>query len=88
MPKISEFFGIIIYMYWNDTKRHKKPHIHVIFDNKQAVFSLEGEYLAGNIGRRASRLTLEFINERQVELHEAWKCAIANKEIPWIKLIS
>ena len=88
MPRISEFFGIVVYMYWFDTKRHKKPHIHVIFDNNQAIFDLDGECLAGNIGNRASRLVVEFICERQADLKIAWSKAVAGEDVPWIKPIS
>ncbi len=37
MPKISEFFGITILMYWIDTQKHKKPHFHVRYSGKEAV---------------------------------------------------
>lgn len=88
MPRISEFFDIVIFMYWNDNKRHKKPHIHAKFENREAVFDFDGNCLAGDIGRRASKLVKEFIEERREELDIAWKYAIDGKEIPWIKPIS
>ena len=75
-------------MYWFDTKRHKKPHIHAMYDNKQAVFDFEGNCLAGKISERATRLVQEFINERNHDLVRAWKLAIVGKEVPWIKPIS
>jgi hypothetical protein len=28
MPRIAEFFGITIYLYFADTKRHAAPHYH------------------------------------------------------------
>ena len=38
MPRISEFFGIVIYMYWMDIQKHQKPHFHARFKGKEAVF--------------------------------------------------
>ena len=88
MPRISEFYGIVIYMYWFDTKRHKQPHIHAMYNHQQAVFDFEGNCLAGNIGNRASRLVNEFIVERRNDLIRAWELALLGKEVPWIKPIS
>ena len=88
MPRISEIFGIAIYMYWFDNKRHKKPHIHAIFSGKQVVVSLEGEIMAGSIGIRGDKIIQDFVFERRQELIDAWKLAIKGKELPWIKPIS
>lgn len=88
MPRISEFFGITIYMYWFDVKRHKRAHIHAMHLNQQAIFDFEGNCLAGNLGKRADRLVREFIDERREELKHAWEQAITGREIPWIKPIS
>ena len=87
MPRISEFFGIVIFMYWFDTKRHKQPHIHAIYDHRQAVFGLDGSCLAGDIGSRAARLVKEFVTERKDALEKAWTLAVQGKEVPWIKPI-
>lgn len=38
MPLISSFYGILIYMYWLDTKRHHSPHIHAEYAGSEAVF--------------------------------------------------
>ena len=42
MPRISEFFGMTICMYWFDTQKHKVPHFHVRHQGAEAVFSLDG----------------------------------------------
>lgn len=84
MPKISEFFGIIISMYWFDTQKHKQPHFHARFQGSEAVFDLSGKCLAGDLGARAARLISEWCDERKQELEKAWACAVAGKEIPWV----
>jgi hypothetical protein len=84
MPRISEFFGIAIYMYWFDTQKHKAPHFHARHGGQEAVFDLKGNCLEGNLGSRANRLISEWCEEREDELQIAWQCATAGKELPWV----
>ncbi|MEE8410239.1 MAG: DUF4160 domain-containing protein, partial [Myxococcota bacterium] len=37
MPRIAEFFGIAIYMYWFDNQRHRLPHVHARYGGREAV---------------------------------------------------
>lgn len=85
MPKISEFFGLFIYMYWMDVQKHKTPHFHVRYQGREAVYSLSGELLDGNLGARANRLIIEWTSENKGEIEKAWAAAIAGKELPWIQ---
>ena len=82
--KISEFFGIMIYMYWFDNQKHKLPHFHARYQGAEAVFSLEGNCIEGRLGNRASKLIQEWAQENSQELEEAWQMAIHGKEVPWI----
>ena len=84
MPRISEFFGIYIYMYWFDNKRHKKPHFHARYSGMTAMFDFNGECIEGTIGIRAGKLVSEWAKERQKELKQAWDSAMKGKELPWI----
>ena len=46
MPAISMFYGIIVYMYFRDDRRHKSPHIHVKYQNDEVVIKIpEGMFL-------------------------------------------
>ena len=38
MPKISEFFGIAIYVYWRD---HGPPHFHAVYAGDEAAITIE-----------------------------------------------
>ncbi len=40
MPVISMFYGIIVYLYFVDNKQHNEPHIHVKYQENEAVFSI------------------------------------------------
>ena len=84
MPRISEFFGLVVYMYWFDTQKHKLPHIHVRYQGAEAVFSLDGRLLEGTIGIRAEKLVQDWCGQSQQALEAAWVCAAAGKEVPWV----
>jgi len=50
MAIISMFYGIIISMYYLDNKKHNFPHIHVKYQDEEAVISiLDGELLDGTL---------------------------------------
>ena len=84
MPRISEFFGIMIYMYWFDTQKHKAPLLHARYAGREAIFDLLGNCMEGDLGNRAEKLIKEWCKEKQQELNLAWKRAMEGKEIPWV----
>ena len=50
MPAISMFYGLIVAMYYLDTKQHKLPHIHVKYAESEAVYQIpDGNLLEGSI---------------------------------------
>ena len=85
VPRISEFFGLTVYMYWFDTQKHNVPHFHVRYQGAEAVYRLDGARLEGDLGPRADRLVGEWCTERASDLERAWAAAIAGKEIPWVR---
>jgi hypothetical protein len=49
VPVISMFYGIVVSMYFIDDRRHHLPHIHVRYQDSEAVFSIQdGQILGGN----------------------------------------
>jgi hypothetical protein len=53
MPTISEFFGIIIRMYWDD---HPPPHFHAIYGEHEAQYNITTlDVVNGVLPRRATR---------------------------------
>jgi hypothetical protein len=58
MPRISAFYGIVIYMYWNE-KDHPVAHFHAYHAGRRASVSMDGEVLAGRLEPRA----LQFVRE-------------------------
>ena len=46
MPRISIFFGIVVYMYYDD---HNPPHFHASYEGLEAMFDFEGNLIKGYI---------------------------------------
>ena len=58
MPQVSRFFGIVIYMYYND---HAPPHFHAIYGDGEATYTIETlEILRGKLPRRAHSMVVEW----------------------------
>jgi hypothetical protein len=56
MPRISEFFGIAIRMYYND---HWPAHFHAEYGEQEAAYQIETiEVLRGALPRRAHALVV------------------------------
>lgn len=71
MPSISTFFGIAIYMYWDD---HAPPHLHAFYLDKEAMIAIQsGDLLAGELPKRAHRIVREWIIEHQAERLSNWE---------------
>lgn len=59
MPRISEYFGIYVYMYFDDVGQHSLPHIHVRHGEHKAVYDIQnGDVLAGKLKTRQHKLVL------------------------------
>jgi hypothetical protein len=78
VPRISEFYGIVIAMYYRE---HGVPHFHATYAGETVVVSIEtGEVLAGTVAPRALRLVLEWAGLHRDELSDNW--ARARKDAP------
>jgi hypothetical protein len=83
MPVISMFYGIIVSLYFLDNLRHQQPHIHVRYQNSEAVISIpDGEVLEGEIPRSKMKLVLAWIEIHQEDLMADWQLA-ANGQTPY-----
>jgi hypothetical protein len=73
MPRISEFFGISIYIYFED---HPPPHFHAFYAEHEALITIESlEILRGSLPPRALGLVVEWASQRRDELRRAWRQA-------------
>ncbi len=82
MPVISLFYGLIISMYYLDNKQHNLPHIHVKYNEFEAVFTIpEGELLEGKLPANKIKLVKAWIEIRQEDLMADWSLAIKGEPV-------
>ena len=82
MPVISMFYGVIVLKYYFDDKQHHKPHIHVKYQDEEAVLSIpDGEILAGTLKRSRLRLILAWVEIHQDELMANWELAVQGQQV-------
>ena len=83
MPRISEFFGIIIAMYYND---HSPPHFHARYGEAEATLMIESlRILEGQLPRRALALVREWASMHRNELDTNWERARRGVPLKHIK---
>ena len=75
------FYGIIVSLYFVDNRQHKKPHIHVRYQDEEAVVSIpEGEVLDGQIPPAKMRMVLAWIEIHKDELMADWDLAVSGQQ--------
>ena len=81
MPIISMFYGIIVYLYFANNKRHHVPHIHAKYQENEAVVSIpDGELLEGNLPKSKMKLLQAWIELHQDELVADWEIAVSGQQ--------
>ena len=86
MPALSMFFGLVIYMYAQDNKKHHIPHIHVEYQDNEAIFSIpDGKILEGKLPSKKSQLVKAWIIINQEDLMANWNLAIKGSALFKIK---
>lgn len=82
MAIISMFYGIIVSMYYLDEKKHHIPHIHVKYQDQEAILSIpEGELLEGNLKSNKLKLVLAWIEIHRDDLMADWELAIHGENV-------
>lgn len=70
MPRISAFYGIVIYMYFNE---HNPPHFHAVYGEYQVEIAIESlAILEGKFPPKALGLVMEWAAQHQEELLTNW----------------
>ena len=78
MPTISQFFGIVIQMFWNE---HAPPHFHCTYGEYEAIVNIQTlEVMEGKMPRRALSLVLDWAELHQTELLEDWNLCEAKQQ--------
>ena len=73
MPRLSEFYGIAIYMYFAD---HNPPHFHAIYAEHEALLRIDdGTTIRGELPNTAERLVEQWRLLHRDELIANWGLA-------------
>lgn len=76
MPRVSCFYGITIWIYYDEIQHPGRPHFHARYGEVEASIDIESLVLiAGDLPSRARRLVFEWAREHQVELQDNWERA-------------
>jgi hypothetical protein len=78
MSTISQFYGIIIQMFWNE---HAPPHFHATYAEYKATVDIKNlRIMEGSLPRRATQLVLDWAELHQTELLEDWNLCLSNHQ--------
>ena len=70
MPEISRFYGIVVFMNFND---HLPPHFHVRYSGYKASISIEDGIVTGSFPKRALKLVFEWHELHKTKLKANWE---------------
>lgn len=77
MPVISNFYGILIKMYFAD---HAPPHFHAIYAEYEVIINIDTlEVIEGSMPSRPRSLIIEWASLHREELREDWKLCQQNQ---------
>lgn len=72
MPVISQFYGIIVQMFFDEKGRHHQKHIHIKYNEYEAVYNLSGNILEGRLPRKQRKLLEAWIYIHKEDLESLW----------------
>ena len=67
-------------MYWRDNDKHKMPHFHAYYGENEAVFSLDGEIIAGKFPGKQAAFVKAWALLHTEELQANWALALNGEE--------
>ena len=82
MPEISRFYGIVVYMFFND---HPPPHFHVKYGDFECTVNIDDGIMNGKMPRRAIRLIYEWLDLHKEELLDNWQLMEKRKPLKKIE---
>ncbi len=78
MPEISRFYGIIIYMNFND---HYPPHFHAKYQDQEVSIEIESGNVTGFMDNRLLRMLFKWLELHKNELRYNWQAARNRKPL-------
>ena len=69
-------------MYWYDNKEHKLPHVHVKYQEYQAIFSIsDAKLLSGKLPANKQKMVEVWLELHKEELLADWELASKGAEL-------
>ena len=82
MPIISQFYGIIIRIYFNDTEQHYLEHIHAQYNEYDATYSIRNiSLIDGKLPAKQHKLVIAWMEIHKEELIALWNISQNDGEI-------
>lgn len=72
MPTISRFYGIVIFMNYND---HMPPHFHARYQDQEVTIDIQTGLVKGKMSKRALQMLFAWLEEHQDDLITNWERA-------------
>lgn len=72
MPIISQFYGIIISMFFSESEQHHLPHLHARYNANKATYDLESNKINGEMPIKQDKLIQAWIQIHKEELNSLW----------------
>jgi hypothetical protein len=70
MPEVSRFFGVVVYMYYDD---HAPPHFHAEYAGEEVLIRINDlSVIRGKVHPRALGFIMEWAALHKSELLRAW----------------
>ncbi len=85
MPLISQFYGILIYMYRELGGHHNKPHIHIKYNEYEMSMTVNGDILNGKLPKKQQKLVEAWIEIHKDEIKASWYALNNDDEVIKIK---
>lgn len=83
MLEICRFYGIIVWLYWND---HAAPHFHAKYNGEEVLLLIDSwEIYSGAIPKRAMKLVIEWADLHREEIMKDWEDATNGKQLTKIE---
>lgn len=82
MPRISSFYGLTIWMYYDETHHRGRPHFHTTYGEDEATIDIGTmTIIAGSLPPRGRRLVVEWARAHEFELRRNWGRARRNEPL-------
>ena len=81
MPEISRFYGIVIFMNYND---HTPPHFHARYQGQEVTIDIQNGTVRGEMTKRALKMIFEWLEMHEAEITQNWERARARQPLEQI----